>query len=133
MPVQYRLLLAKQAEVNDMLDDMKNWEVIKESDGPWSSPMMLVWKKNGDLYWCTNYRKLNDITKKDCFMLPRIDDTLDILAGAKLLTLNLKSSYWQVALHPNDKEDKYSSQVRGCGSSWLCLSASAMLRQCLNG
>jgi hypothetical protein len=52
-----------------------------------------------------DYRKLDDITKKDCFPLPRTDDTLDTLAGAKWFsTLYLKSGYWHVDLHPNDKE-----------------------------
>jgi hypothetical protein len=44
---------------------------------------VLVRKKKGDLHFCGDYRKLNDITRKDCFPLPRFDDTLDTLAGAK--------------------------------------------------
>jgi hypothetical protein len=88
-----------------MLDDVKGKGVIEESEGPWSSPVVLVRKKNGDLRFCVDSRKLNDVTKKDCFPLPRIDDTLDTLAGAKWFsTLDLKSGYWQVALHPDDKE-----------------------------
>jgi hypothetical protein len=52
-----------------------------------------------------DYRKLNDVTKKDCFPLPWIDDTLDTLAEAKWFsTLDLKSSYWQVDIHPDDRE-----------------------------
>jgi hypothetical protein len=70
-------------EVDDMLDDMTGKGVIEESEGPWSSPVVLVRKKNGDLRFCVDYRKLNDVTKKDCFPLPSIDDTLDTLAGAK--------------------------------------------------
>jgi hypothetical protein len=50
------------------------------------------------------YRKLNDVTKKDCFPLDRIDENLDMLAGAKWFsTLDLKSGYWQVDVHPDDK------------------------------
>jgi hypothetical protein len=64
-----RLPLAKQAEVNEMLNDMQCRRVIEESDSPWSSPI-LVRKKNGELRFCVDYRKLNDVTKKDCFPLP---------------------------------------------------------------
>jgi hypothetical protein len=97
-----------------MLDDMKRKGVIEESEGTWSSPVVLVRKKNGDLRFCVDYRKLNDVTKKDCFPLPRINDTLDTLAGAKWFsTLDLKSGYWQVALHPDDKEKTAFSTGQG--------------------
>jgi hypothetical protein len=62
-----------------MLEDMQQRGVIEESDSPWSSPVVLVRNKNGDLRFCVDYRKLNDVTRKDCFSLPRIDDTLDML------------------------------------------------------
>jgi hypothetical protein len=95
-----RLPLAKQAEVDNMLDDMKRKEVIEESEGPWSSPVVLVRKKDGDFRFCVYHRKLIYLTKKDCFPVPSIDDTLDTLAGAKWFsTLDLMSGYWQVALH----------------------------------
>jgi hypothetical protein len=52
-----------------------------------------------------DYMKLKAVTKKNCFPLPRIDNTLDTLAGAKCFsTRDLKSGYWQVALHPDNKE-----------------------------
>jgi hypothetical protein len=96
-----RLPLAKQTKVNGMLEDMRKRGVMEESESPWSSPVVLLRKKNGDIRFCVDYRKLNDITRKDCFPLPRIDDTLDTLAGANWFsTLYLKSLYWQVALHP---------------------------------
>jgi hypothetical protein len=47
-----------------MLNDMKEKGVIEESDGPWSSPVALVRKKNGDLRFCVDYSKLNDVTKE---------------------------------------------------------------------
>jgi hypothetical protein len=77
-----KLPLAKQADVNGTLKNMEERAVIKESDSPWSSPVVLVCK-NGDLRFCVDSRKLNDVIKKDCFPVPRIDDTLDTLAGAK--------------------------------------------------
>jgi hypothetical protein len=65
-----RLPLAKQAEVSEMLDDMQRHGVIEESDSPWLSPVILVRKKNGELCFCMDYRKLNSVTKKDCFHYP---------------------------------------------------------------
>jgi hypothetical protein len=109
-----RLPLAKQAEVSEMLNDMQCHGVIEESDSPWSSPIVLVRKKNGELHFCVDYRKLNDVTKKDSFPLPRIDDTLDTLAGANWFsTLNLRSGYWQVDVHPDNKEKTPFSTGQG--------------------
>jgi hypothetical protein len=96
-----------------MLEYKKQWGDTKESN-PWSSPVILVWNKNEDLHFCVDYRKLNVITTKHCFPLPRIDNTLDTLATAKCLsTLKLKSRYWQVVLHPDDKENMAISMGLG--------------------
>jgi hypothetical protein len=89
-----------------MLEDKNQQGYIKKLNNPWSSPVILVWNKNGDLHFCVDYRKLNVITKKHCFPLPMIDNTLDTLATAKWLsTLKLESHYWQVVLHPDDREN----------------------------
>ena len=58
---------------------------IEASDSPWSSPVVLVTKKDGGTRFCVDYGQLNDATVKDAYPLPRIDDTLDMLAGKQWL------------------------------------------------
>ena len=89
-----------QAEVNDMLDQ----GVISPSKSAWCSPVVLVRRPDGSLRFCIDYRKVNEVTRKDAFPLPRIDDSLDALSGARLFsTLDLKSGYWQVEMEQRDK------------------------------
>ncbi|GFX03043.1 retrovirus-related Pol polyprotein from transposon 412 [Trichonephila clavipes] len=100
-----RLPFAKQEEVGTLLREMQKNDIIEPSSSPWASPIVLVRKKDGSTRFCVDYRKLNDVTKKDSYPLPRIDDTLDTLSGHKWFsTLDLKSGYWQVEIHPEDRE-----------------------------
>ena len=79
--------------------------MIEPSTGPWASPIILVKKKDGGIRFCVDYRKLNRVTTLDEFPLPRINDTLDILAGAQYFTaLDLASGYWQVQMDPLSRE-----------------------------
>ena len=90
-----------EEEIQKMLDK----GVIEPGGGPWASPIVLVKKKSGEWRFCIDYRKLNEVTKKDAYPLPRIDDTLDMLSGAKYFsTLDLASGYWQVAMDESDRE-----------------------------
>ncbi|GFX33571.1 retrovirus-related Pol polyprotein from transposon 412 [Trichonephila clavipes] len=100
-----RLPFAKQEEVGTLLREMQENDIIEPSSSPWTSPIVLVRKKDGSTRFCVDYRKLNDVTKKDSYPLPRIDDTLDTLSGHKWFSiLDLKSGYWQVEIHPEDRE-----------------------------
>ncbi|GFS61079.1 retrovirus-related Pol polyprotein from transposon 412 [Trichonephila clavipes] len=100
-----RLPFAKQEEVGTLLREMQENDIIEPSSSPWAYPIVLVRKKDGSTRFCVDYRKLNDVTKKDSYPLPRIDDTLDTLSGHKWFsTLDLKSGYWQVEIHPEDRE-----------------------------
>lgn len=100
-----RLPLAKREEAAQIIKDMEAEGVIEPSSSPWTSPVVLVKKKDGSSRFCVDYRLLNNVTKKDSYPLPRIDDTLDTLGGCKLFsTLDLKSGYWQVGMSAEDKE-----------------------------
>ncbi|GFW52007.1 hypothetical protein TNCV_1189371 [Trichonephila clavipes] len=126
------LPFAKQEEVGTLLREMQENDIIEPSSSPWASPIVLVRKKDGSTRFCVDYRKLNDVTKKDSYPLPRIDDTLDTLSGHKWFsTLDLKSGYWQVEIHPEDREKQHSLPAKDYGSSKLCRSGSAM-RQLLS-
>jgi len=88
-----------------MLDQMLQQGVIEPAHGPWSSPIVLVKKKDGSTQFCIDFRKLNDVTRKDTQPLSQIDDTLDALSGACWFsTLDLAAGYWQVEVHPDDRE-----------------------------
>ena len=91
-------------EVKQHLQEMVEVGAIRRSFSPWASAVVLVRKKDGGLRLCIHLRKLNNMTVKDGYALPRIDDTLDCLHGAKWFsTLGLKSGYWQVELEEEAK------------------------------
>jgi len=95
----------RREEVDQLLQDMIKRDVIQPSTSPWASPIVLVQKKDGSVRFCVDYRKLNSITRKDAYPLPRIDDTLDTLAGSRWFsTLDLLSGYWQVEVAESDRE-----------------------------
>ncbi|GFX52679.1 retrovirus-related Pol polyprotein from transposon 412 [Trichonephila clavipes] len=66
-----RLPFAKQEEVGTLLREMQENDIIEPSSSPWASPIVLVRKKDGSTRFCVDYRKLNDVTKKDSYPLPQ--------------------------------------------------------------
>ena len=100
-----RMPQLRRQEAKKLLDDMLRRSVIQPSSSPWASPVVLVPKEDGSLRFCIDYRKVNAVTRKDAYPLPRVDDTLDTLAGSKwFTTLDLLSGYWQVEVSPEDRE-----------------------------
>eukprot|EP00731_Ephydatia_muelleri_P031170 Em0022g684a len=80
-------------------------DVIQPSSSPWASPIVLATKKDGSPRFCVDYRKLNEVTQKDAYPLPQIDETLETLAESQLFsTLDLASGYWQVELGSVDRQ-----------------------------
>lgn len=99
-----RVPLHLQQEVTDHIKQMLDNGIIQPSCSPWAAPVVPVRKRDGSLRFCIDYRKLNEVTQKDAYPLPRIDDVLDSLANACWFsTLDLASGYWQVEVDPKDK------------------------------
>lgn len=100
-----RIPPAQYQEVRDHLKDMLNAGVIRESHSPFSSPVVLVRKRDGSLRFCIDFRKLNSRTVKDAYALPRIDEALEAMSGSCWFsTLDLKSGYWQLEVAEEDKK-----------------------------
>ena len=79
--------------------------IIQESHSDYAAPIVLVKKKSGELRLCVDYRKLNRKVQKDSFPLPRIEESLDTLAGVKYFsTLDLTSAYHQIEVTPEDRK-----------------------------
>ena len=99
-----RLPVHMQDEAAKQINEMIEKDVIQKSSSPWASGIVMVEKKDGSKRFCVDYRRLNDITIKDAYPLPRIDDSLDQLSGAKWFScLDFNSGYWQVEVEECDR------------------------------
>ena len=99
-----RLSPQRREEVKTLLDMMIKNEIVEPSSSPWASPIVLVKKKDGSTRFCVDYRKINKVTRRDAYPLPRIDATLDALAGSQwFTTLDMLSGYWQVEVKDEDR------------------------------
>lgn len=100
-----RYARAEQEVIDAEVDKMLKDNVIEEGQGAWGFPVVLVKKKDGSVRFCIDYRMLNNITKKDVYPLPRIDDTIESMHGARRFTsLDLHAGYWQVPVAEEDRD-----------------------------
>ncbi len=93
------MALGRKVIIEEEVTKMLQAGVIHASDSPWSSPIVLVKKKDGTIRFCIDYRSLNDVTRKNSYPLPRIDVFLEALKGKKwFCTLDLATGYSQIKM-----------------------------------
>lgn len=99
-----RLPYAFRDEADRQIKEMLAQGIIRPSTSPWSNPIVLVKKRSGELRFCVDYRKLNQVTLNDSHPIPNIADILDSLGEATYFsTLDLRSGYWQISVDPGDR------------------------------
>ena len=100
-----RMPLAKREIAEAEIDKMLKEDIIEPSNSPWSSPVVLVNKKDGSPRFCVDFRKLNGVTEKDAYSLPNAEDLSDSLGESQWFsTLDLAIGYWQVELDPEARQ-----------------------------
>ena len=101
----YKTGLKEDEFIQEEIERLLKEGIIQKSKSAWTSPVVLVKKKDGKIRFCVDYRKLNNVTKKDAYPIPRIDEMLEALGGAKwFTTLDLASGYWQVEMDSESKD-----------------------------
>jgi hypothetical protein len=99
----YRLAPAELLELKRQIQELLDKGFIRPSVSPWGAPVLFVRKKDGTLRLCIDYRKLNQVTIKNKYPLPRIDDLFDQLKCAKVFSkIDLKSGYHQIRVCEED-------------------------------
>ena len=100
-----RLPLAKREIEHEEVRKMLQKGVIEPSISPWSSNIVLVTKKDGSTRFCVDYRKLNEVTKKDSYPLLNISQCLDALARSVYFScMDINAGYWQIGVAKEDRE-----------------------------
>ena len=101
----YRTGPFKRQIIADEINTMLKLKAIEPSHSAWENPVVIVPKKKGKARFCVDYRRLKNITKKDAYPLPRMEDCLNSLGDAKVFNSHdCTEGYWKVPLRPADGE-----------------------------
>jgi hypothetical protein len=99
----YRMSVEELKELKKQLAELQEAGYIRPSSSPWGAPVLFVQKKDGSQRMCVDYRSLNDVTMKNKYLLPRIEDLFDQVRGARVfLKIDLRSGYHQIKIRPSD-------------------------------
>jgi hypothetical protein len=108
-------------ELKKQLMELQEARYIRPSSSPWGAPVLFVQKKDGSQRMCVDYRSLNDVTVKNKYLLPRIEDLFDQMRGARVFSkIDLRSGYHQMRIRPSDILRRLSRLDMDYMSSLLC-------------
>src|SRR5687767_11300116 len=101
----YRYTKEQKEEIGKQIKELLEKGIIRRSCSPWSSPVVMVKKKNGEWRMCTNFMKVNKVIKKDNYLLSRIDELLGSFEEKKYFSgIDLTSGFFNVEIEEEDKE-----------------------------
>ncbi|KAA0067305.1 ty3-gypsy retrotransposon protein [Cucumis melo var. makuwa] len=99
----HRMASAELKELKVQLQELLDKGFIRPSGSPWGAPVLFVKKKDGSMCLCIDYRELNNVTVKNHYPLPRINDLFDQLKGATVFSkIDLRSKYHQLRIRDSD-------------------------------
>ena len=99
----YRMSASELSKLKAQIGELLDKKFIMPSVSPWGAPVLLVKKKDGSMRLCIDYCQLNKVTIKNKYLLPRIDDLMDQLVGARVFSkIDLRSGYHQIRVKEED-------------------------------
>jgi len=117
----YRAIHASRDIIAKEVQRQRDLGVIEPSSAEWAFPVVLVPKPDGTMRFCVDYRRLNEVTVRDVYPLPRMDDCIDFLGDAKVFsTLDCNSGYWQIPV-ANEDRDKTTFVCHEGAYRYICL------------
>jgi hypothetical protein len=99
----YRMPVNELVELKKQIAELQSKGFIRPSSSPWGAPVLFVEKKDGTQRMCVDYRSLNEVTIKNMYPLPRIEDLFDQMNGASVFSkIDLRSGYHQLKIRESD-------------------------------
>ena len=107
-PIKSKYRPPNPALEENLREQLKLWldnDVIEPAESPWSFNLVAAKKKGGKIRWCVDWRRLNDITKKDTFPMPSVQDNITRLAGSKIFSaVDMEGAFHCINLNKADRE-----------------------------